>query len=116
MSVRDSLIFTGLIFALFGFFLFIALEDRGLVHLLDQSRTLAKVQAANTRLEDENSELCRSIGRLKSDMGYVESMARRDLGMVGKEEVVLRFKKDAPGSTPGEAFSPPAPAGSAPSP
>ncbi|MBW1987932.1 MAG: septum formation initiator family protein [Deltaproteobacteria bacterium] len=94
MSVKDSLVMTVVVFGLFLLLLFIALEDRGLVTYLEQSRKLSRIQVQNQALEEENAELFRSIERLQNDMGYVGGIARRELGMVSKDEVILRFRKD----------------------
>ena len=68
--------------------------ERGLVHLyrkeierqacLDRIRQLAE---ANQRLLDE-------VQRLRTDMKYVESVARKQLNLVRENEVIYRFSKD----------------------
>lgn len=50
----------------------------------------------NNRLEEENRRLLRQVNRLKTDPEYVEDMARKDLGMVGEDEMVFTFE-DADG-------------------
>ena len=46
-------------------------------------------------LKEENRELIAEIRRLKGDPQYLESVARKELGLVRENEVVYRFKKDS---------------------
>ena len=48
----------------------------------------------NREIETENLALYESIKRLKHDPKYVENVARRELGMVGRNELIFKFKKD----------------------
>jgi cell division protein FtsB len=43
----------------------------------------------NETLAVENVSLYRTIGRLKNDPVFIESVARNELGMVGKDDVVI---------------------------
>lgn len=45
-------------------------------------------------LKGKNKELTAEIRRLKGDPGYLELVARRELGLVRENEVIYRFKKD----------------------
>lgn len=47
----------------------------------------------NSAINDTNKVLERKVGRLKSDLGYIEHIARHELGMVGKDELVFRFQE-----------------------
>ena len=46
-------------------------------------------------LKEKNKELITEIRRLKGDPRYLESVARRELGLVRENEVIYRFKKDS---------------------
>lgn len=46
----------------------------------------------NIAITDANRVLERKVGRLKSDLGYIEHIARHELGMVAKDELVFRFQ------------------------
>ena len=52
-----------------------------------------RLQRSNLDLQAKNKELYSQIQRLKSDLEYVENIARTELGMVGKDEVVYQFRK-----------------------
>jgi cell division protein FtsB len=63
--------------------------DNGLVEL---SRLRARQQALaeqNETLARENVSLYHTIDRLKHDPVYLESVARNELGMVGKNDLVI---------------------------
>lgn len=47
----------------------------------------------NDKLTRENLSLYREIERLKNDPEYVENVARNELGVIGKDEVVIKVKK-----------------------
>ena len=47
----------------------------------------------NDELIRENLSLYREIERLKNDPEYVENVARNELGVIGKDEVVIKVKK-----------------------
>jgi cell division protein FtsB len=44
-------------------------------------------------LEKKNRALYGNIQRLKNDPEYIENIARTELGMVGKDELVYQFRK-----------------------
>ena len=51
----------------------------------------------NDELIRENLSLYREIERLKNDPEYVENVARNELGVIGKDEVVIKVKKGGKG-------------------
>ena len=52
-----------------------------------------RIEAANQELDLANRELARTIARLKTDMDYIEHVARHELGMAADNEIVFRFKE-----------------------
>lgn len=89
VSKAQKIILAGAAVVLFNLMLLIVFGDNGLVEL---SRLRAREQALagqNETLARENVSLYRTIGRLKSDPVYIESVARNELGMVGKDDVVI---------------------------
>ncbi len=46
----------------------------------------------NEAINAANRVLERKINRLKSDISYIEHIARHELGMVAKDELVFRFQ------------------------
>ena len=81
-----TLLFLGLVAAWLGF------GERGFIHLyrMDLERQ-AYIERIN-KLERENRELLDEIQRLRSDREYVESLGRRDLGLLKEDELMYRFE------------------------
>lgn len=73
--------------------LFILYSDKGLfdLRLLDAEKK--RLVRENQRLEHENLMLYREIDRVKNDLKYIENVARQELGMVGKDEVIFRMEQ-----------------------
>ena len=46
----------------------------------------------NQKIEAENLKLYRKIERLKHDPEYIENVARQELGMAGKDEIIIKFQ------------------------
>ncbi len=46
----------------------------------------------NNAINQANTVLERKVDRLKSDISYIEYIARHELGMVAKDELVFRFQ------------------------
>jgi cell division protein FtsB len=80
-----ALIFLGLVVAWLGF------GERGFIHLYRMDRERQTYQEKINHLERENRELLDEIQRLRSDREYVESLGRRELGLVKEDEVMYRF-------------------------
>lgn len=52
------------------------------------------ISKTNMTLEMENLELYRTIERLKNDPDYIESVARQEFGMIGKDELIIKIKEE----------------------
>jgi len=67
--------------------------ERGFVQLsrMEEERqsSLEKIRV----LERENQRLMEEIERLRTDKDYIESVARRELGLVKENEVIYKFSK-----------------------
>ncbi len=50
------------------------------------------IMLENQKIDAENREIERKIHRLKTDLGYIEHIARHDLGMLAEDELILRFQ------------------------
>ena len=48
----------------------------------------------NKELALENNSMYNEIKRLKHDPNYIENVARRELGMIRNNEVILQFKDE----------------------
>ncbi len=68
--------------------------EQGLIQL---HRTEKERQAYNERirqLTEENQALLNEINRLRTDMKYVESFARKNFNMIKSNEVIYRFGEE----------------------
>jgi cell division protein FtsB len=82
-----------LIVFLFLMSLLIAFGKRGLVDNYVMSKRLVQLKSVNNGVMAENKELKKKIVLLRSDLGYIESLARNELGMVKKGDVVYRLSR-----------------------
>jgi cell division protein FtsB len=78
---------------LFLMALLITFGNRGIVDNYTMSKRLAQLKSQNGMIAAESDELKRRIILLRSDSAYIESIARNELGMVKKGDVVYRLAK-----------------------
>ena len=72
-----------LFFTIFG--------DRGLLRINHLHRDRDEMEQRFLELKGENDKLKREIAALQSDRRYLESIARRDFGLVRSNEVIYQF-------------------------
>jgi cell division protein FtsB len=82
-------------------FLFLALMaawlgfgERGFIHLYKIEKERQAYADKIRDLELENQKLLDEINRLRSDEDYIESQARKELGLLKDGEVLYRFKQN----------------------
>ena len=80
-----------LVVFLFLMALLITFGNRGIVDNYLMSKRLAQLNSQNGMIAAESDELKRKILLLRSDLTYIESIARNELGMVKKGDVVYRL-------------------------
>jgi cell division protein FtsB len=80
-----------LVVFLFLMALLITFGNRGIVDNYLMSKRLAQLKSQNITIAAESDELKKKIILLRSDLGYIESVARNELGMVKKGDVVYRL-------------------------
>lgn len=78
---------------LFLMTLLIAFGNRGAVDNYLMGKRLSLLKVENDHLTTQNKELRKKIILLRSDPAYIESIARNELGMVKKGDVVYRLAK-----------------------
>ena len=78
-----------------GFILFIlfftVFGERGLLRIYHLNKDRQELQIKAGVLKSENEELRKEIEALKGDRRYLESLARRDFGMVRPNEIIYQF-------------------------
>ena len=67
--------------------------NRGLIRVYKLSKERDSLKAYNGKVKAENDALGEEIQRLKTDNKYIEMIARKEMGMIGKNEVVYQFEK-----------------------
>jgi len=90
VRLKRNIMFVLAIMTIFLMLLFIVLGKNGtmdLYHLKIEKDNLSK---KNDELKKENVFLYREIERLKNDPKYVEDVARKELGVIGEDEVIIK--------------------------
>jgi len=67
--------------------------NRGLIRVYKLSKERDSINVYNGKLKAENDVLGEEIQRLKADNKYIEMIARKEMGMIGKNEMVYQFEK-----------------------
>ncbi len=69
--------------------------ERGLLRIYHLNKEKREVQSRLEALKGENLKLVREVDALKNDRRYLESIARRDFGMVRKNEIIYQFPQQS---------------------
>jgi cell division protein FtsB len=88
----------GLMLAWLGF------GERGFIHLYKMEKKREASLKRIFTMEKENQKLLDVIQRLQKDQAYIESVARRELGLIKEDEILYRFtddERDTPPETGG---------------
>jgi len=86
---KIALAFAVLILILYFAMIFIG--ENGWQDLNSMKAELKNIKAKNEQIKRENVESYRKIERIKTDPTYMENMARQELKMIGKDEIVFKF-------------------------
>ena len=92
MTVKQSIVISLAILALVTLLLAIIFGDRGLADLQLLKKKLDGLIQKNEKLEHENVSLYSEIDRLRHDPEFIEDVARKELGMIRKDEVIFKLK------------------------
>jgi len=93
MSKRRKILFAIVGTAMCGLLLVVVFGDNGWLELRRMRATHAGLIQENNRLMFENQRMYRSIERMQSDPEFIEDVARRELGMIRRDELIFTFKK-----------------------
>lgn len=67
--------------------------EQGLIHLyrteMERKAYVDKIH----QLAEENQALLEEVHRLRTDMKYIESVVRKELSLIKKNEIIYRFNK-----------------------
>ena len=90
MNSKQNILMSFTLLALFSLLLLIVFGDKGLADLNLMKKGRDGLIEKNAVLKQENISLYRSIERLKYDLGFIENVARQDLGLVRKDELIFK--------------------------
>lgn len=96
LKLLCPVLFLGLIIGWLGF------GERGLVHLHKMEKEREAYLDRISKLEQEKQSLLDEIKRLRTDKQHIESIARREWGLIKDNEILYRFareKEDIPTPT-----------------
>jgi cell division protein FtsB len=84
-----SILLIGLILLVWYFSLF---GEKGVIKIIRLRRERNRIIADVNRMQEENERLQEEIRRLREDSRYLESVARRDLGLIKENEILFIFE------------------------
>jgi cell division protein FtsB len=90
---KPILFFSSALIFLAALALVIVFGDDGVMDLLALKREKTLVEAKRDKIFDENISLYRQIDRLKNDAAFIEATARKELGVVREDELILKLKQ-----------------------
>ena len=100
MSAGQKILLSLVTLVLLNILLVIVFGDRGLVEVGRLKGERDSLLRDNRDLKQQNLSLRREIDRLKTDPAYIEHVARQELGMIGRDEVIVRFNDPAQKKSP----------------
>ena len=92
MGLKKNIMLVLAIMTMFLMLLFIVFGENGLTDLYKLKKEKDNLSKKTDELKKENLSLYREIERLKNDPRYVEDVARKELGVIGKDEVIIKVK------------------------
>jgi cell division protein FtsB len=90
MTRKQRIFIAVSVFLLFSLLFFIIFSEHGLVDLNILKKERDQLTEKNELLSLENLSLSEEIDRLQNDPKYIENIARQELGMVGRDELILK--------------------------
>lgn len=73
---------------------FTVFGDKGLLRIFELRQDKSKIEERLASSRADNEKLKREIVALKSDRRYLESIARKDFGLVRSNEVIYQFPQE----------------------
>ena len=90
MTRKLNILLSIAVLLLLALFFFIIVSEHGLADLRFLKKESGRLVEESKRLTRENLTIGIEIDRLKHDPVYIESIARQELGMIGKDEIILK--------------------------
>ncbi|MCP4104681.1 MAG: septum formation initiator family protein [Desulfobacteraceae bacterium] len=96
MISKQQILLSFAIAGLFFMCLLIVFGDKGFADLNMMKKVRDGLKEKNESLMQENLSLYRSIERLKTDPAYIEFIARQEMGVIGKNELIFKIQNSKP--------------------
>ncbi|MDO9264869.1 MAG: septum formation initiator family protein [Desulfosalsimonadaceae bacterium] len=77
-----------------AYFFLVIRGDKGWNELNAMKLEVNTLKAQNEALSKKNTELQQKVNRLKNDPAFLEDIARQELKVIAKDEIVFKFKKE----------------------
>lgn len=90
MTKKQGLLLVASLFFLIALLFFIVFSERGLADFNMMKKERDRIRGQNGQIVQDNLGLGVEIDRLKNDPQYIESVARKDFGMIGQDEIVVK--------------------------
>ncbi|MDM8537289.1 septum formation initiator family protein [Desulfobacterales bacterium HSG17] len=93
MNSTHNIMISAAIIGILSLFVFILFGDNGLAELDMMKKSRDSLIKKNEVIIHKNMALYRDIERLRTDLDYIENVARQELGVIGKNEMIFKFIK-----------------------
>jgi cell division protein FtsB len=90
MTKKQGLLLGAVVCFIVALLFFIVFSERGLADFNMMKKERDRIQAQNRQIVQDNLDLGVEIDRLTNDPKYIESVARKDFGMIGQDEIVVK--------------------------
>jgi cell division protein FtsB len=90
MTKKQGFLLGAAIFFIIALLFFIVFSERGLADFNMMKKERDRIHAQNRQITQDNLDLGVEIDRLQNDPNYIESVARKDFGMIGKDEIMVK--------------------------
>ena len=95
MTGKQNILVSFSILLLIALLIYIFFCKHGYSDLALLKQEQSKQVQKNERLTRENLAIRIEIDRLKHDLDYIENIARQEFGMIRKDEIILKPKKQS---------------------
>ena len=95
MTIKHIFFLAVALIVILSTLLLIVFGENGLTDQQHLKSRYLEVVSENTAIARENARLYRRIERLKNDPAFIESIARRELGMIGSNEIIVKPRNPA---------------------
>jgi cell division protein FtsB len=92
MTRNENILLSISILLLIVLFIYIVFSKNGYSDLTELRQERNRLVQKNEQLTRENRAISIEIDRLKNDLSYIESIARQELGMIRKDEIILKSR------------------------